>query len=512
MRSAGAMVGSIGFFWPAAVAVLKRRSCFILHLTLLLPAVRASGQLTGSPLVCQKTCLCASTIISCSKQNLTNVPNALPSYAAVLDLSFNFITKLQADWTGIRLDQLQSLLLSNNNLTFLSTEAFVNVRKLRYLDLSFNSLRLLDEYIFEPLENLEVLLLYKNHISQIDRSAFSGLIKLQRLYLSHNQITRILVELLKGRGRLESLRLLDVSSNRIKALPLDELQALPAWIKNGLYFHNNPLTCSCELYELMTHWELRELSPSTDFRSNHTCVTSGQPKEKMAILDLTRQYLNCSEVKGFKKEGYLEQSLVLDCDTRQKNMVKRWVLPGNLTVSQNETTFIRNESSLRIGPLKVEDSGVYTCYATSDSFNETLYVTVVVFNTTMSKGLENLKTAYTTLVACLISLVMILIYLFFTPCRCACCPGQNMEKNDGKDSLHSSTVSLSQAHEERWQERVGGGGFLYRHTAFLEPKEQLEQNGRLNPISEEDEEWQGANRGRTRSDVSSVCSNSPMVI
>lgn len=501
------MVVSIRFSWPAPVAALGRRSCFILHLTLLLPAVRASGQLIRSPLDCQKTCLCGSDIISCSMKNLTNVPNPIPQNTAILDLSFNSITRLQAEWTSVALDRLQSLLLANNNLSFLSSEAFVNVRMLRYLDLSSNVLRLLDEYIFEPLEQLEVLLLYNNHISQIDRTAFSGLSCLQRLYMSHNQITRFPLELVKERGRLESLGLLDVSSNRIKTLPLDDIQALPAWIKNGVYFHNNPLTCSCELYELVARWELREFSPSTDFKSSHICVITGQQKEKIAILDLTRKHLNCSEIKFFKKEAYLDQFLVLDCDTKQKNMTKRWALPGNTTQSPENQT-----RSLRIGPLKVEDSGVYTCYATSDSFNETLHVTVVVFNSTMNSGLENLKTAYTTLVACLVSLIMVLIYLFLTPCRCACCPGQNMEKNDAKDSLHSSTVSLSQAHEERGQERAGSGGFLYRHAVFLEPKDPLEQNGRLNPISEEDEEWHRGNRGRTRSDVSSVCSNSPMVV
>uniref|UniRef100_A0A3Q0SQH9 Adhesion molecule with Ig like domain 1 n=1 Tax=Amphilophus citrinellus TaxID=61819 RepID=A0A3Q0SQH9_AMPCI len=266
------MVGSISFSWPAPVAVLGRRSCFILHLTLLLPAMRASGQLIRSPLDCQKTCLCTSNIISCSMKTLTNVPNPLPQNTAVLDLSFNSITRLHAEWTSIGLNRLQSLLLSNNNLTFLSSEAFVNVRMLRYLDLSSNGLRLLDEYIFEPLEQLEVLLLYNNHISEIDRSAFSGLSCLQRLYLSHNQITRIPLELVKERGRLENLRLLDVSSNRIKTLPLDEIRVLPARIKNGVYFHNNPLTCSCELYELVARWELRELSPSTDFKSSHTCM------------------------------------------------------------------------------------------------------------------------------------------------------------------------------------------------------------------------------------------------
>ncbi|XP_056293673.1 amphoterin-induced protein 1-like [Pseudoliparis swirei] len=508
------MGGSLWISHGATEAMFRGRSFLaVLPLALLLPTVRVGAQLIGSPLDCHKTCVCASNIISCSNINLTNVPITLPQYTAVLDLSFNTITKLRAEWTPVPLKRLHRLLLSHNGLTFLSSEAFVNVKALQHLDLSSNGIRQLDEFIFEPLEHLEVLLLYSNRISQIDRSAFSGLNSLQRLYLSHNQISRFPLELVKERSRLDTLRLLDVSSNRLKALPLNELQALPAWIKNGLYFHNNSLPCSCEVHEVVTRWYLKELSSATDFRGSHTCLLPGQQKEKIAIMDLNKVYLNCTEVIGMDRIAHLEQSLVLDCDTRERDMTKRWVLPGNIPVSPAFKTAVMRpkDGSLQIGPLKAEDSGVYTCYATSESFNETVYVTVMVLNSTDSGGLENLKTAYTTLIGCLVSLVMVLIYLYLPPCRCACCQG--LEKSDLRDSLHSSTVSISHAHEETGQVEVGG--FVNKHGAFLQPKDQLEQNGRLNPIGEEEEEWQGDNRERRRSDaesVSSVCSDTPMVV
>lgn len=511
------MEGPLCVSHHATKTILRRRSLItVLPLALLLPAVGVSGQFLGTPLDCLKTCMCASNIISCSNMNVSNIPVPLPQYTAVLDLSFNSITRLRAEWTPVRLSKLHSLLLSHNSITFLSSEAFVYVTKLRYLDLSSNHLRLLDEFIFEPLEHLEVLLLYNNRIGQIDRSAFSGLLSLQRLYLSQNQISRFPLELVKERSRLETLRLLDVSSNRIKVLPLQELQALPAWIKNGLYFHNNSLPCSCELYGVVARWHLKELSSATDFKGSHTCVLPGPQKEKMSIMDLDKVHFNCSEVKMVDEVAYLEQFLVLDCDTRHKDVTKSWALPGNIPVSRaNKTAVMRLDGSLQIGPLQVDDSGVYTCYATSESVNETLYVTVVVLNATMSGGLENLKTAYTTLVGCLVSVVMVLIYLYLTPCHCAFCPGHGLEKNEPSNSAHSSNVSICQAQEETRWERVEGGGFHYRHVAFLEPKDQLEQNGRLNLIDEEDEEWKGFNRERARSDreaVSSVCSDTPMVL
>lgn len=511
------MGGSVWISQPVTVAAWRRRRSFVVTvviLALLLPAAGVGGQSLRSHLDCDSACVCASNIISCSEANLKNVPVNLPKYTAVLDLSFNSITRLSAEWTPYSLSSLHSLVLRNNGLSFLSSEAFVHVTKLRYLDLSSNKIHLLDEFIFEPLEHLEVLLLYNNSISQIDRTAFSSLSSLQRLYLSQNQISRFPLELVKERSRLETLRLLDVSSNRIKSLSLHELQALPAWIKNGLYFHNNPLTCSCELYELVAQWLLKDLSSAVDYKKSHTCMIPGLRKEKMAVVDLNKIYLNCTEVKLLNEEAYLEQFLVLDCDTKQKDTVKRWVLPGNIPLPPgSKTAVVRHDGSLQIGPLKAEDSGVYTCFAVGDSLNETLYVTVEVFNFTMSGGLENLKTAYTTLVGCLVTIVMVFIYLYLTPCRCACCPGQDLEKS--VESLHSSTVSLPHAHEEAGQERAEDRGFPYRHVPFQDSKDQLEHNGRLNPIGEEDEEWQGEDRERRRSDaesVSSVCSDTPMVV
>uniref|UniRef100_A0A3P9KFP5 Ig-like domain-containing protein n=1 Tax=Oryzias latipes TaxID=8090 RepID=A0A3P9KFP5_ORYLA len=468
------------------------RKCLfaLLQLLLLLPSVSVQRQPVGPPLDCKKTCVCASNIISCSKANLSNIPTSLPRYTTVLDLSFNSITRLRAGWTSTRLDSLQRLLLNNNGLNFLSSEAFLHVTNLHYLDLSFNDLRQLDELIFEPLEQLQVLLLYKNNISQIDRSAFSGLMLLQRVYLSHNRISRFPLELVKEQTRLESLKLLDVSSNRIKSLPISDLLALPAWIGSGVFFHNNPLSCSCELYDLVAHWYLKDLTSAMDFTSSHTCVIPSLRKTTMLILDLHRAHLNCSEVKCLKEEAYLGQSLVLECDTKQRSMLKRWELPGNVTPPQEVARAVmRSDGSLLIEALKVEDSGIYTCYATSDSLNETLHVTVVVFNSTMSGGLENINTAYTTLVGCLVSVVMVFFYLYFTPCRCACCTDQDAEKEDFRGSLHSSDENLSQAG---------------RHAAMPE------LNGNLNPIGEENEGEDG--RKRRGSDSESVCSDAPMVV
>ncbi|TSW62350.1 Amphoterin-induced protein 1 [Bagarius yarrelli] len=469
---------------------------------------------TGSIVNFHKTCICASNIVSCSKSNLTTVPFDLPKYTAVLDLSYNDITRLRAEWTTYKLPKLHNLLLSHNGLHFISTEAFVNVKHLRYLDLSSNNIRQLDEYIFEQLENLEVLLLYNNHITQIDRTAFTGLSKLQKLYLSQNQISRFPLELVKDKTRLEKLSLLDLSFNRIKVLPFQDLQDLPAWLKNGLYFHNNTLICDCELYSLMAHWYMRRLNSAVDFKDDYTCILSSGPDKKVLHVFELNIYMNCSTYNESVEEAFLEQSLVLKCDTRHRDMSKTWMLPGNIAVSpgNNQTAVVLSDGSLEISSVKIEDSGQYTCFAVSEYLNETLYVWVKVHNFTLNGNNETLNTAYTTLVGCLASVVLVLIYLYLTPCRCFCCPGQGKSKNNHEDSIHSSMLSVTPTHED-----LATKAEPNRHVAFIDPKDLQGQNGKVNRNGGEEEleeckHGKGKRKKSVADSISSVFSDTPIVV
>lgn len=387
------------------------------------------------------------------------------------------------------------------------------VKHLRYLDLSSNSLEQLDEFVFEPLVNLEVLLLYSNKITQVDPLAFVTMVKLQKLYLSQNQMSRFPLELVREKSRLDKLSLLDVSSNRIKKLPISEIQVLPAYIKTGLYFHNNPFPCHCDLYTLLAHWYIRKMNSAVDFRDDHTCVLPGTQKTQVGIFDLSGESMNCSTFVEADVEAFLEQRLILNCDTKHRDMLKAWTSPDNTMVaSRGNHTKVLQDGNLLISSVRSEDSGTYTCFATSEVFNETIYMVLKVHNFTMHGGNETLNTAYTTLVGCLASVVLVLMYLYLTPCRCFCCP--NKGKARGEDSIHSSMLSVTPTHGDPKAE-------LNRHVAFIDSKDSQGQNGKLNPNGNEYEDDPDAETGtlmkskRKKSvaeSISSVFSDTPMVV
>ncbi|NXM24830.1 AMGO1 protein, partial [Oxyruncus cristatus] len=341
----------------------------LLALSLLSPGGSAGAS-------CPPHCVCASNLLSCSQANLSLVPSPLPRFASVLDLSHNNVSRLRGDWTPARLPQLHTLLLSHNGLAFVSTEAFAPVPRLRHLDLSNNRLRALDENLFSDLGELEVLLLYNNEISSVDRTAFENLGRLRKLYLGRNRIARFPLELLREGSRLPQLALLDLSANRLRGVPAGELQALPAWLRDRLYLHDNPLGCDCALFQLLARGRRRRLSAVLDFQDELRCVLPGSPPTSVGILELAgRQPLNCSEAREAVLEAHLGDS----------------------------------------------DAGTYACWVGGPLLNETLYVELLVHNFTLHGPHDTLNTAYTTLVGCILSVVLVLIYLYLTPCRCCCC-------------------------------------------------------------------------------------------
>ncbi|XP_069797994.1 amphoterin-induced protein 1 [Narcine bancroftii] len=468
-----------------------------------------------SALNCHPKCICASNIVSCSKGELVNIPNSLPEYTAVLDLSYNSLTRLRAEWTTVRLHRLHTLLLSHNGLSFTSEEAFTEVPHLRYLDLSSNKLKTLEELHFQGLEELEVLLLYNNQISQIDRTAFEGLNSLQKLYLSQNLITRFPQELVDVSTRLPELELLDVSSNRIKSLPIQELKNLPAYLKNGLYLHNNPLVCECSLYLMVIQWHTRQFSSVVDFKNEFKCVLPLNHKVSIRLFDLQDEYMNCSTIIDSEIEAFLEGTLTIHCDTRLRNTIKIWVTPDNETIQvghNNQSLKMLPNGNLQLSNLRPENSGTYTCLASGSQFNETLHVQLKVHNFTASPVHESLNTAYTTLVGCIASVILVLVYLYLTPCRCQCRNNADKQRNQQEESIHSSMLSASSIHDFSVDKAA-----MDRRVAFIEPaKEAQGQNGKHKPNAvEEFEDKRLLTVPRKKSDcgsVGSVSSDSPIVV
>lgn len=94
-----------------------------------------------------------------------------------LELKFD-ITDLRALSTNsLPHSKLKHLVLSNNELTEVPTDALRHLRELDHLNLGQNNISVLHDGAFSGLSKLTMLTMYDNKIHRIHKDAFDGLTK-----------------------------------------------------------------------------------------------------------------------------------------------------------------------------------------------------------------------------------------------------------------------------------------------------------------------------------------------
>ncbi|XP_061584679.1 amphoterin-induced protein 3 isoform X1 [Cololabis saira] len=429
------------------------RSCwFVMVLVFFLRPVQAD---TGN-------CLCASDILSCTALDLDRVPRQLPVYTVMLDLSHNHIERLQlGDFEGLA--QLETLRLAHNRVNGILPGAFRNSSGslLRHLDLSSNQLRVLEQHYFQELSGLEELLLFNNQITHVESQALAGLGNLRKAYFSHNRLTDFPFFSIQKHSH-PHLTMLDLSSNRLPKLPLEDVSNLPLSIQEGLFLHNNSLVCECSMYILFRSWERRGFASVRLFRHEHVCLIYGIQRGSIRFFLYRRYFDKCNLMAADNAPLEQESSvsvkagaaLLLHCITSLSGQGTTffWMAPHEDYVvppGNNVSLKMFANGSLEIMAAQDQDSGIYRCMAQDQQRNETREVNVTVVVHYDSDAHESFNTGYTTLLGCVVSLVLVLMYLYLTPCHCPpCLKGQSLGTatpshvhEAGAESVHSSILT-----------------------------------------------------------------------
>ncbi|GAA6103949.1 amphoterin-induced protein 3 [Tachysurus ichikawai] len=404
---------------------------------------------------CPPGCLCTSDIVNCGSVGMEKFPSVLPSTTCTLDLSNNRLTWL-APGTIHGLARLNVLCISHNRISLLSPAAFHNGSNLHHLDLSSNRLQTVGRYPFQDMLGLEELLLYNNRITQVESSALMGLNNLRKVYLSLNQITEFPFFSIRKHSH-PKLVTLDLSSNRISRLPLDDIVLLPVTVQRGLFIHNNSFVCDCSTYRMFWHWAKEGYEAVREFKDEYSCHIFGEPLISINFLHRPRFFDNCTIEKIISLISpkadirvYEGDQVRVDCTGTLSNVVLSysWVIPhkDNMTdLIQNGTLRLNKDGSLEILSVQQRDSGIYRCLAVDmvRMINETREVNLTV--DTWHLSTEPFSTGHTTLLSCAITLFLILVYLFLTPCHCGCYrapPTSPAISNFGED--HTSLAFISE--------------------------------------------------------------------
>jgi hypothetical protein len=142
---------------------------------------------------CLPECECLSETIDCSSNDFTTIPsNDLlnGSLYTALNISFNRIQILEKNSFIKRgYAALETLDISNNNISDINPYAFTGLDKIKKLILGHNNLLSLQQDVFQPLINLKELDLQRNKLSTVLPQTMSPMKKLLYLDLRYNKLT-----------------------------------------------------------------------------------------------------------------------------------------------------------------------------------------------------------------------------------------------------------------------------------------------------------------------------------
>ncbi|XP_063239522.1 protein slit-like [Bacillus rossius redtenbacheri] len=135
-------------------------------------------------------------------------------YLVFLSLSNNQLSSLHQD-TFIDNKNLIAIDISHNRISSIPQKLFQGLRYLEYLDLSKNQLREIHRETFTGLSNLDKLLLNNNFIKSLDETVFGDLTNMRVLDLEHNNLAHFPRNILRN---ISSLVLFQASHNYITDL------------------------------------------------------------------------------------------------------------------------------------------------------------------------------------------------------------------------------------------------------------------------------------------------------
>uniref|UniRef100_A0A3P8XKQ5 LRRCT domain-containing protein n=1 Tax=Esox lucius TaxID=8010 RepID=A0A3P8XKQ5_ESOLU len=245
---------------------------------------------------CPFSCVCArdNGTITCSDGWDTELLGDIPAWTTTLILTRNNISTLHtgafSSNNGTSL-QLTTLSLSHNGIVAIEADAFITLSRLRLLDLSHNRL------------------------TYISDRAFHGLYELSSLYLNDSLLSPAVEQLpnaLHGTDTLRNLHRLELSGNRLKAIPISRLDRFKLHtlvltnnsIENigkenvsSLYQHTsvrvylslNPFRCNCEL-ESFYFW-LKNSTQCSD--AARLMCAEPEAKKGIPVERLRAEDVNC---------------------------------------------------------------------------------------------------------------------------------------------------------------------------------------------------------------------------
>uniref|UniRef100_A0A8C6WXH9 Leucine-rich repeats and immunoglobulin-like domains 1 n=1 Tax=Neogobius melanostomus TaxID=47308 RepID=A0A8C6WXH9_9GOBI len=193
-------------------------SRYVFYLILLLELLSSCG--LGSELLCAQNCTCNGDSVDCSSQGLTAIPPDLPVGTVSLNLGHNRLSVINPE-SFVNLPDLRELRLDHNELTSIP-DLGQAASKIVSLYLHHNKIRSIDGTMTREFASLETLDLSNNDLTELRGQSFPAGLQIRDLFLSNNRIRELEMGALNHLGA--TLQVLRLSRNRISQIPVKAFQ------------------------------------------------------------------------------------------------------------------------------------------------------------------------------------------------------------------------------------------------------------------------------------------------
>lgn len=249
---------------------------------------------------CPDICSCAGSYLTvkvdCSNRMISNIPKAqLESNTEMLILSNNKINSLQSDAFS-DLTELEEMYLSGNELRIIPKDVFSNLKSLLLIDLSHNKIEHIDSDTF--LKNIMLLMVYlKGNMLLSVSASFVRSPSVIKLDLSFCDIHNLSSNAFDD---MTNLRYLFLNNNKLKTVGEETLNKL--WTLRSVDLSGNPWSCDdCALLE-----KLYALNEET-----HMSVKlpkCNEPPSLAGAFLLDAKEIMCSEISHTEESSHVNIS------------------------------------------------------------------------------------------------------------------------------------------------------------------------------------------------------------
>ncbi|XP_035660719.1 insulin-like growth factor-binding protein complex acid labile subunit [Branchiostoma floridae] len=285
-----------------------------------------------------------------------------------LNLADNNLTRVPSEALG-KINQLDTLNLSGNEITTLHPSDFVNQTTIRTLNLNGNNLTSVPEAVLDKLTRLYEVDLSGNPIVYVGPRAFGG----GELFSVHLDHTKLRV--IDGAAFNESVE--------VKWLQLNNnyLQFLPGGVFKPLTFYgdllefedmtNNPWKCDCQMYEYAQYARSSAAFHLSTLNCTNPGNLTGQVVRKVPLeafkCDCPHYSVPTIDTRGSSAAVHVGQGAVLKCKvTACPEAAVIWTTPTGVSLtsdSQHPGLSVLSDGSLVVVSASSEDSGTYSCMA-----------------------------------------------------------------------------------------------------------------------------------------------------